>query len=86
MEKIEGKVLKVIDGDTFDAEIVSRTLSYNRYETIRINGIDTPEIGDKGATNATDRLSNRILGRVVSLDVHARDVYGRLVCDVRLIE
>ena len=67
-------VIDVIDGDT---------IKLANGSTIRILGIDTPEIGDCGADIATEVVRNYVLGKVVRLmiDSLADDVdrYGRLL-------
>lgn len=69
-------VTRVVDGDTFDAAPVGR---------VRLADINTPEVGQFGAREATDHLSSLIRNRVVYLDVddlYGSDVYGRVVAVV----
>lgn len=49
------KVVKVVDGDTFDAHI---DLGFHCFCVVRIrlSGVDTPERGQQGFTEATDEL------------------------------
>ncbi len=71
-----GTVTRVVDGDTFDATPVGR---------VRLADINTPEVGQLGAREATDHLSSLIRNRVVYLDVddlYGSDVYGRVVAVV----
>lgn len=86
-----GKVIKVYDGDTFT--IVSK-LPYNgspiyRF-SVRINGIDSPEIKGKTANEkelakkSRDALSNLILGKIVTLQNVSTEKYGRILADVYL--
>ncbi len=68
-----GTVTRVVDGDTFDAAPVGR---------VRLADINTPEVGQLGAREATDHLSSLIRNRRVYLDVddlYGSDVYGRVV-------
>ena len=72
-------VLDVIDGDTLDAQNPAGDV-----ERIRLLGIDTPERGECGYTEATDRLEQLAPPgaaiTVVGDDSQAdRDVYGRLL-------
>jgi micrococcal nuclease len=72
-------VVKVVDGDTIDVRIGSRT------DTVRLLGVDTPEthhptkpvqcFGPEAAAYTTSRLT----GQTVTLedDVEPRDVYDR---------
>ena len=73
------RVITVIDGDTLDAESPAGDL-----ERIRLLGIDTPERGECGYTEATDRLEELAPpGTAITLvgdDSQAdRDVYDRLL-------
>ncbi len=75
------KVTEVIDGDTFK---VSPNWKWNEQsgDTIRPNGYNTPEKGEKGYEQATTELSNLILGKEVELKNAIKLTYGRLLCDV----
>jgi len=85
-----GKVIKVYDGDTIT--IASRVPGlYNSpiYKfSVRLNGIDCPEIKGKNkeekeiAVKARDALSGRIMGEVVRLENVQTEKYGRLLCDI----
>lgn len=89
----EGKVVKVYDGDTIT---VAAKLPYPdspiyRF-SVRLNGIDSPEINSKSSTekmlaiNAREALSGRILTRIVQLKNTSTEKYGRLLADVYLGE
>lgn len=65
-------VIRVLDGDTFYAGRV----------TIRLRGIDTPELGQPKAAEATRRLSALLRAGPVTIVPHVEDVYGRLVANV----
>ena len=82
-------VIKVYDGDTITiAAKVSRCSSTFYKFSVRLRGIDTPEI--KGKTNdekqaairARDTLSGKILHKSVSLKDVKYDKYGRLLAEV----
>lgn len=87
-----GKVIKVYDGDTIT--IASRVPGlYNSpiYKfSVRLNGIDSPEMKGKNeeekeiALKARDALSGRIMGEEVRLENVQTEKYGRLLCDVYL--
>lgn len=68
------RVLRIVDGDTFRAEIDGRE------EIIRFYGIDTPERGDACFSDATE-AARALLGDEVRLrpDARERDRYGRLL-------
>lgn len=74
-ESIVGQVTNIVDGDTIDVAIVGRV------ERVRLIGIDTPERGEAGYSEATQALSKKINGRTVTLwqDVSDRDRYDRLL-------
>jgi endonuclease YncB( thermonuclease family) len=89
---IAGKVIKVYDGDTIT--IASRLSSDTagpiyRY-SVRLNGIDAPEIKGKTmrekelAIDARDALHGVIFGKMVHLRNIGTEKYGRLLADVYL--
>jgi endonuclease YncB( thermonuclease family) len=64
---------KVVDGDT---------LTINTGENIRIVGIDTPEVGQCGYVEASDRLTALLTGKTLTLTPGAqtdKDKYDRLL-------
>jgi endonuclease YncB( thermonuclease family) len=73
---LEGRVVKVFDGDTIDLLVGQRT------HRVRLSGIDTPERGQPWADRSRQALSERVAGkevRVIQVDV---DRYGRTVGEV----
>lgn len=88
-----GKVVKVYDGDTITIaaklDFHSESAPIYRF-SVRLNGIDTPEM--KGgsphekelAIIARDALSQKIIGKIVSLKDVCLEKYGRLLADVFL--
>jgi len=70
------KVTRIIDGDTF--------MTASRKKPIRLANVNTPERGQKGYQSRKTQLSGLVNGKVVSVDVKARDVYGRAVANVRV--
>ena len=89
-----GKVIKVYDGDTIT--IASKLPGlYNSpiYKfSVRLNGIDTPEMRTKDedekeiATLARDALSEKIMGKEIRLENIKTEKYGRVLCDIYLGE
>jgi len=75
------KVVEIIDGDTFK---VSPKWKWNNQpgNIIRPNGYDTPEKGEPGYQEATQRLRDLIFQKQVELKNAIRITYGRLLCDV----
>lgn len=62
------RVVRVIDGDTF----VIKT-----GERVRLIGLDAPETGSCGSEEATKRLSDLVLNKVIRIDREGRDSWGR---------
>lgn len=85
----EGKVIKVYDGDTIT---IACKLPYDEsllYRfSIRIFGIDTPEIRTKNKTEkeiaikARDFVIDKIFGKTIQLKNIATEKYGRVLADV----
>ncbi|MFC6286802.1 thermonuclease family protein [Nocardioides sp. GCM10027113] len=65
-------VVRVVDGDTVEL---------GNGETVRIVGIDTPEVGECGFDRASQRMAALVLGKQVRLtrSDEDRDHYGRLL-------
>lgn len=65
-------VARIVDGDT---------LELGNGKTVRLVGIDTPEVGECGFEAASDALARLVLGRQVRLTVsdENQDRYGRLL-------
>ena len=68
----ECEVKEVIDGDTF-------TTTDGR--TVRLIGINAPELGDPYSYDAKDKLEDLIIGKKIRLESDAgdKDVYGRIL-------
>lgn len=84
-----GQVIKVYDGDTITiASKLPYDISPMYRLSVRLNGIDTPEIKGKtddekvAARNARDNLSNLILNKYVRLENVQSEKYGRILADV----
>lgn len=88
----KAKVIKVYDGDTFT---IACRLKFDDYETnkyyrfsVRIRGIDTPELKTKNATEkklaleAKTELTTKIYSRIVELKNVEYEKYGRILADV----
>ena len=90
-EITSGKVIKVYDGDTIT--IASRMPYPNspifRF-SVRLTGIDSPEMKTKSSTEkclatiSRDALSAKIMGKRVLLKNVSLEKYGRLLADVYL--
>ncbi len=86
-----GRVIKCYDADTIT---IASKLPYDdspMYRlSVRLNGIDTPEMKGKGvsdeekeaAKQARDFVSNLVLNKVVRLENIESEKYGRILADV----
>jgi endonuclease YncB( thermonuclease family) len=75
-----GVVTHVVDGDTVRVQPPEG----GKPVSIRIDGIDAPEICQPGGVAARDALQRRILGKRVVIQSKVRDDYGRTVGSVFL--
>lgn len=68
-EELKGRVVRVLDGDTFDLEEGVR---------VRLIGVDAPEY-PKGCLSlkAKERLEELVLGKEVEIEVVEKDNFGR---------
>ena len=86
-----GRVIKVYDADTIT---IASKLPYDESPmyrlSVRLNGIDTPEMKGKGVSDeekeaarlARDFVSNLVLNKFVSLENIESEKYGRILADV----
>ena len=73
-KEISGKVIKIVDGDTYDILLVNNTT-----KRIRMEGIDAPERGMPFYKVAKDYLGSLCFGQVVRIDQKSTDRYGRTI-------
>jgi micrococcal nuclease len=73
-----GIVTYVVDGDT----VRVRPVAGGKPVSIRIQGIDAPEICQPGGALARDALMRRLLGKRVAVHGQYHDDYGRLLARV----
>lgn len=86
------RVIKVYDGDTITvASTVPGLHESPMYKfSVRLNGIDTPEIRGKSSEEkdmailARDALRDKIYGKDIRLENIKLEKYGRLLCDIYL--
>jgi len=82
------KVIKVYDGDTITIATKIHKMSPVYRFSVRLNGIDTPEIKTHSKTEkelaikAKEFLSGIILDKIVELKNISTEKYGRLLADV----
>ncbi len=81
---LQGKVVRVIDGDT-----VSLQVSWRQRVTVRLASIDAPELGRDGlpgqpfAQKARQALQSMVEGRNVTAHCYEVDHYERYICDLK---
>lgn len=76
--KIEGKVVKVVDGDTFEL------LSGTDLIRVRLNAIDAPEKKQPFATKSKEALAVLCAGKQVMVIARGHDRYKRTIGDLYL--
>lgn len=84
-----GYVIKVYDGDTITIASKMPFINSPIYRfSVRLNGIDSPEIKGKTiiekelAINARDALANKIMNKIITLKNVSLEKYGRILADV----
>lgn len=70
---ISGKVVNVHDGDTLTVLVDQKTVK------VRLDGVDSPELGQDYGKKAKQALSDAVFGKQVAVRVTATDRYGRTV-------
>ena len=73
-ETLEGKVIKIADGDT-----LTLLTSANKQIKIRLAGIDTPEKKQPFGKRAKQALANLAFQKQALVEVETKDRYGRTV-------
>lgn len=73
-KNLEGKIIKVSDGDT----VVLLDSTNTKYR-IRLDGIDAPEKGQPFGTKATNFVKTLIAGKMVKVEWSKKDRYGRIL-------
>jgi endonuclease YncB( thermonuclease family) len=76
-DQIEGRVVRVADGDTLTV-----LDSSNHQHRVRIAGIDAPEKGQPWGQRSKQNLAAMAFEKQTSLDCYKRDRYKRSVCRV----
>lgn len=76
---LEGRVVRVVDGDTFDLAAPG-----GRRRRVRLGGIDAPELDQHYGRAAGAYLRRLALRRSVSVETTKRDAHGRWVGHARI--
>lgn len=73
-------VVRVLDGDTIDvSKIPAKGVGHDSYQRIRFADIDAPEKAQPFGMQSRAILAAAIQGKQISVDVSARDKYGRYI-------
>jgi micrococcal nuclease len=75
-EKVKGKVVRIIDGDTFDLLVNKKTMR------IRLSAIDAPEKGQDYYQKSKQALSDLCFDKTVTVELLRQDKNERWVGDV----
>jgi len=73
-DTLEGRVVRVVDGDT--VIVLDAVRAQHR---VRLATIDAPESGQPFGRRAKEHLAGLVAGQAVRVDGHKRDRYGRLI-------
>lgn len=73
-EVVNGRVTRVIDGDTV---VIKR--NDGRPETVRLQAIDAPEKRQTGGAQSKEHLRQLTEGKRVTVETKGKDKYGRTV-------
>ncbi len=78
---LQGKVVGIADGDTITIFDMA-----NKQQSIRLQGIDSPEMRQDFGEQAKQNLANLIYGRQVTIEYSKRDNYGHILGKVLLLD
>ncbi|AFM24132.1 thermonuclease family protein [Desulfomonile tiedjei] len=72
-----GEFVRAIDGNL----IVAKPIGYNLEETIRLSGIDAPEMGERLGREAQQFITEKLKGKQIAVDtqVGSPDFFGRIL-------
>lgn len=79
-DELQGRVVKVADGDTITVLDAQR-----QQHVIRLAGIDAPEKSQPYGQKSKAHLSQAVFGQTVTVTFDKRDRYGRIVGQVRVL-
>ena len=75
-QKVKGKVVRIIDGDTFELLVKKKTIR------IRLSSIDAPEKGQDYYQKSKQALSDLCFNKLVTVELLRKDRYQRWIGDV----
>lgn len=79
-------ITSVKDGDTLEA-VIDLGFDISIKQTVRLKGLDAPELKTPQGITARDYLTERLKGKAVTLEVEStklREKYGRLLATIIL--
>ncbi|MEM3647082.1 MAG: thermonuclease family protein [Thermofilum sp.] len=80
---IEGKVVRVPDGDTIRLELPYSVPGVRTYKdgtiAVRLRGVDAPELSQPYGRESKAHLEGLVLGKTVRVEIKDIDRYGRIV-------
>lgn len=83
--RYEALVLRVLDGDTFEA-LVSLGFGVSQKFHVRLDGVDTPEKNTAQGRRAAETVRGLIEGKTVILEDEGQEKYGRARASVELMD
>jgi hypothetical protein len=88
-DTIRGRVLKVIDGGSFDIEVryvgVNNLRAYRRMERVQLANIDVSNLDALAWLSRRSALAARLSGREVRCFVQDRDALQQVVATVAIV-
>ena len=78
-QMLQGKVVRVADGDTIT--ILDATNTQNK---VRLNKIDAPEKKQAFGEVSRKHLASMVAGKIVNVDWEKKDKYGRILGDISI--
>lgn len=88
-DTIRGRVVKVVDGASFDIEVryvgVNNLRNYRRMERVQLANIDVSALDPMAWLSRRSALAARLSGREVRCFVHERDTREQVVATVALV-
>ena len=81
---IQGRVLRVIDGDTIELLVKQEDIKQSPKIKVRLFGIDAPEKKQAFGKEAKEYLSSLILDKEITLIINDKDKYQRTIGTILL--
>ena len=81
---LQGKVLRVIDGDTIELLVKQENIKQSPKIKVRLFGIDAPEKKQAFGKEAKEYLSSLILDKEITLIINDKDKYQRTIGTILL--